>query len=81
VDDILAKIPDALPAVAQQADVGLIVSKWRLDYCRPDVEQVDVTELLAAKFNPSPKTLKTIEELRKHAPATEEDLDKLGPLD
>jgi hypothetical protein len=81
VDDILAKVPDALPAVAREAGVPLIVSKWRLDYCAPDVEQLDVTDLLVAKFNPSPKTLKIIADLRQHPPVSDDELAKLGPHD
>src|SRR5688572_28964820 len=61
VDDILLQVKDKLPAVAEQAGVDVIVPK--LDYQKPDVVTIDVTDQIVALFNPSEKTLKTIAEL------------------
>lgn len=60
VDDILARIEDRLPAIAEEAGVDLIVSKWTLNYRNPEVRFVDVTDLIAAEFEPSERTLKMI---------------------
>jgi hypothetical protein len=66
VDDILLKVKDKLPAIAEQAGVDAIVAK--LDYQRPGVVTVDVTDQMVALFHPSAKTLKTIAELRQREP-------------
>jgi hypothetical protein len=42
----------ALPQVAKQAGVSLIVSKWQIAHKDPSVEYVDVTRDLAKLFNP-----------------------------
>lgn len=68
VFDVLELVEDALPTIAVEAQVDLIVSKWHLVHVGPDVERVDVTELLIAPFEPGERTLKTIAELADHEP-------------
>ena len=77
VVNIMDRIKDAIPAVAKDAGVLIIVSKWEVLYRHPSIEYVDVTMPLAMKFNPSQRGLKIIEELPKREPVP---LDKL-PLD
>ena len=66
IDDILLQVKDKLPGIAQQTGVDVIVAK--LDYQKPDVITVDVTDQVVALFHPNAKTLKTIAELRKRDP-------------
>jgi hypothetical protein len=40
----------------------------RVDYLKPNVEIVDVTDAIVALFKPDEKTMKTIADLRKHEP-------------
>jgi len=68
VNDILEQIKDKVPAIAKQAGVDLIVSKWEIVYQSPDAEFVDITDLMIKPFNPSEKTLSIINELTKHPP-------------
>ena len=63
VDDILARIEDKLPEIAERAGVDVIVSKWTLTYRDPAAKFVDVTGLIAAEFDPDERTLKMIESL------------------
>ena len=42
VSGILAKVRDRLPALAAQAGVALIVSKWEMQFQNPKIETVDV---------------------------------------
>ena len=72
----MAKIKEQLPAVAKQAGVDVIVSKWSLAYRSPDAQFVDVTEPLAKLFQPDGATLKMIRELPKHPPLSAEELKK-----
>lgn len=65
---ILDKIKPELQAVALQAGVSVIVSKWEIVYDNRSVEYVDVTSLLVEKFSPTPEVLKIIEKLRRHDP-------------
>jgi hypothetical protein len=68
VADILEKVKDNVPKVAQEAGVDMIVSKWEVPYKNPSIETVDVTSHLAKLFNPDEQTLKIIEELSKQPP-------------
>ncbi len=63
VDDIIARIEDKLPGIAEKAGVDVIVSKWALAYRSPAAKFVDVTDLLAAEFDPDEATLKGIREI------------------
>ena len=72
VDDLLAHVAERLPEAARAAGVDAIV--FQCDWSASGVEVVDVTGALVALFDPSPKTLATIEELRKHDPL---DLDQI----
>jgi len=60
VDDIIARIEDELPGIAEEAGVDVIVSKWTLTYSNPAAKFVDVTGLIAAEFDPSERTLEMI---------------------
>ena len=73
VGEYLETVKDKIPAVAKEAGVDVIVSKWDMVYQSPDAEFVDVTALMVKPFNPSEKTLKTIEELVKHQPISLEE--------
>ena len=66
--DLLRKVADGLPAVAREAGVALIVSKWELAYMDPGVEVVDVTVPLAKLFNPDEETFKYLDELAAQKP-------------
>jgi hypothetical protein len=68
VSDILERIKDQIPGIAQQAGVDVIVSKWDLVYQSPDAEFFDVTDLMIKPFNPSERVLKWAEDIRKHPP-------------
>jgi len=74
VDDILAGIAHELPALAAEAGVDVIVSKWALAYRAPAARTVDVTDRLAARFDPSADTLKAIRELVAQEPVPLEEL-------
>jgi hypothetical protein len=77
VSGILAKVADKLPAIAAQAGVALIVSKWELQFKSPAVEVVDVTLPIVKLFSPSDKILRWIEEMKTQNPIPFEKL----PLD
>ena len=74
VTDIIEKITTRLPAIAKEAGVSLVVSRWHVAYEDPSVEYVDVTPQLVKLFNPSDETLKAIEDLRKKEPVPLEKL-------
>jgi hypothetical protein len=68
VGEILAKVKDQLPAIAAQAGVSLIVSKWEVQFRDPKVELVDVTVPLAMLFHPSAKVLQWVDEMKARDP-------------
>lgn len=69
VDGILARIAEDLPAVAAEAGVDVVVSRWALTYRAPDARLVDVTDLLVERFEPDEATRKVIGDLRAMEPA------------
>ena len=77
VDDVLEQIKDKLPAIAREAGVDLIVSKWDVVYQGPAVELVDVTELVVKPFNPNERARGWIKDLGKVAPIPLEDARKI----
>jgi hypothetical protein len=78
VASILKKVKEQIPALAEEAGVGVIVSKWDVVYQSPGVEFVDVTALMVGLFQPNAKAqpinlkdlektpLVPLEELEKH---------------
>ena len=68
VDDVLEHIQAQLPALASQAGVEVIVSKWDLVYQAPSTSFVDVTDLLVAAFDPNERGLKSAREIVTQEP-------------
>jgi hypothetical protein len=77
VGGILAKVRDKLPAIAAQAGVSLIVSKWEVQFQTAGVETVDVTLPIVKLFNPSGRVLAWIAQMKTQDPIPFEKL----PLD
>jgi hypothetical protein len=77
VASILEKASDRLPAVAKQAGVSAIVSKWEVPYKDASIETVDVTAALVKLFNQDPQALKMIDQIQAQPPVPFEKL----PLD
>ena len=74
VDNLLEKIKAKLPEIAADAGVDVIVSKWNIVYQQPEVNFIDVTDLMVIPFAPDQATLTVIEEIRKQDPIPLEDL-------
>ena len=75
--EIIKKTKEKLPAIAQMANVDVLISIWDVAYHSPSSKFIDVTDSMVALFSPSDKTLKMIKALRGHAPASKEKLDKM----
>ena len=73
VGEYLERVKDKIPAIAKEAGVDVIVSKWDMVYQSPDAEFVDVTDQLVKLFNPDEKTLKIGEDLKKIPPISLEE--------
>jgi hypothetical protein len=71
VKDLLKPVQKELAAVAQQVGVDLIVSQWQIDYQASDAELVDITDKIVALYNPNERTLKIVQDLKKHQPMAE----------
>ena len=68
VADILEKHKADVDAIAKDAGVQLIVSKFELVYMGGDADTVDVTLALARIFKPREQALKWIPEIAKQKP-------------
>jgi hypothetical protein len=77
VKKYLDLVKDKIPAVAKDAQVDFIVSKWEVAYQSPTVEVVDITNDLIKVFEPNERVLKIVDELKKHPPIDEEEIRKI----
>jgi hypothetical protein len=66
--DLLAAVRDQLPALAKEAGVVAIVSKWEVPYSDAAVELVDVTKAVANLFAPDVMATKYIEQMAQEPP-------------
>ncbi|MBN2093001.1 hypothetical protein JW964_25485 [candidate division KSB1 bacterium] len=77
VSNIMKKISNELPAIAKEAGVLLIVSKWDMPYIDQIAETVDVTLPIAKLFKPDEQTMKIIGQMKDQTPVPFDEL----PLD
>ena len=63
VDDILERIEDEIPKIAEEAGVDIIVSKWDVVYQKPGVELINITEFIVKPFNPGEETMQAVIEI------------------
>lgn len=68
VSSFMAIIKDKLPELAKTTDVSMILSKWELNYCDPSFEVVDLTNQVAALFQPKENIDKMAAEISKQQP-------------
>lgn len=68
IADILKSIERELPAIAQAADVDVLMSKWDVAYRAEDIEFVDVTNAMLAPFAPTDQVRTMIDSLLEQEP-------------
>jgi hypothetical protein len=68
ISNIIGTIKDKLPAIAKEAGVALLASKWDVTYRDASVEYVDVTMSLVKLFSPGEQVMKMIEEMKTQDP-------------
>jgi hypothetical protein len=76
IPNILDKVADRIPGIANEAGVLAVASKWEISYKDSSVEYVDITSLLVALFHPDARVQKWIEQMSGKDPIP---LDKLPP--
>lgn len=81
VQDLLDRVKDKLPGVAETTGVDMIVSQWQVDYSAPDIDIVDITFEMAKMLEPTRSDAalrKAIEELKKVPPLAEAEVERLA---
>lgn len=68
VNTITDSYRDKIAEIAKAENLSAIVSKWEVVYSNPDIELIDVTEKIAAFFEPSDKIKEMIKEVPQHEP-------------
>jgi hypothetical protein len=68
IPNVMEKLSGVLPAVAKDAGVSVIVSKWELAIRGDDVEYVDVTDALVKTLHPDAKVQKWIADMKTKDP-------------
>jgi hypothetical protein len=74
VDDLLAHVKDRIPEAAARAGVQAVM--MQCDWAAAGVEIADVTEALVALYDPSPRTLNIVRELKGKAPLPLDEIEK-----
>jgi len=64
VINILAKLKDKFPAIAEENNLDMILSKWEIMFADESLELVDITDQLVYYFNPNEETKKVIEQVK-----------------
>lgn len=75
VSDLLVPVKDRLPEAAARAGVQIIASEC--DYQGPGVVVVDVTDELVRLYDPSPRVLSIVKDMRGKPPLSLIELEKL----
>lgn len=75
VQDILDRIEEKLPALAAEAGVDVLVSKWDVAWQRDGAKTVDVTWPLVEVFGASERVRGWVEDLQKKDPISASDID------
>lgn len=78
IPEILALIEDQLPAIAQEAGVQAVCSKWDLVWSEPEIATVDLSLALAELFAPSEETRRMLPEVLKQPPVPAATLEQHG---
>ena len=68
VPEILALIESEIPAIAKNAGVQAVASRWDLVWQEPGASFPDLSYELAASFHPDAETLKVMKEAARMAP-------------
>ena len=68
ISGIIETVKDKIAVLAKSENLTAIVSKWELTYNSPDVELIDVTEKIAAFFEPNDRMKEMIKEVLKSEP-------------
>ena len=76
VMNIMQKIQDKIPPIAEKNNVKLILSKWEVFYKDESLELVDITDQLVNLFNPDEQTLSIVENIKETEPLPIEDIFK-----
>lgn len=81
IPDILAHVQAELPAIADQAGVDVLVSKWDLAWQRSGVELADVTAAMIEPFHPDERVKQIVADLAKREPVPLSELEGMGAHD
>ena len=68
VASIMATIRNSLPAIAKEANVDVIASKWEVNYLGYNTETEDVTDKLVAVFHTTEQGWKWAKEIQQKTP-------------
>ena len=74
VASIMTIIKDKLPELAKKEGVSIIVSKWELNYNDPSIQVIDLTNQVAALFQPKENIDKMAADIAGQAPVPIEEL-------
>lgn len=72
--NILAKLKDKFPSIAEENNLDMILSKWEIMFADESLELVDITDQLVDYFNPNEETKKVLEQVRLIDPVPIEEI-------
>lgn len=63
IPNILEKIKDSIPVIAERFGLDVIMNKWEIMYQKEEVELIDITKEMLSSFNPSEGTLEMVDQM------------------
>lgn len=78
--NILAKLKEIFPAIADDNDVQMIMSKWEIMFADESIKLVDITDQLVEYFYPNEETRKILEQVKSIDPVPIEEI-SVNPMD
>jgi hypothetical protein len=75
VTDLLAHVKDRLPEAAARAGVQAIASDC--DFLAPGVQIVDITDEIVRLYDPSPRVLSIVKDMKGKAPISLDEIEKI----
>ena len=72
--NLLAKLKEKFPTIADDNDVQMIMSKWEIMFTDESIELVDITDQLVDCFNPNEETRKILENVKSTDPVLIEEI-------
>lgn len=68
IPNILEKIKDSIPIIAERFGLDVIMNKWEIVYQKDKIELIDISMEMISFFNPSEETMEMLDQMDEVEP-------------